>query len=565
MKIHFPIQLKLFFLLSGLTIVVLSAVLVAVNSISSKTIREDVYANFENLQEIFRQQQSLRYQRILDAASLVTENPAFKANVELKDENSVYFSVLEFADFATTDLLIVTDDIGNTLAWYGRQDLHGTNLSEQRTISQALEGYFPEFKPEWPALWAFEQEIYQTVSVPIVKNNDIVIGSLTFGTRFTEIEAQELKVTTGIDISLFLDQQLVASSDPERISQDYWPFFLAHPTLIDSVLNNLVLTSTIETTVAESDVLLAVSPLGVGEKSFIVATVPVAVKFAGLSQLQRNLLLITAISFVMIIALSIFLGRIFTEPITRLSEAMETVSKGTFDVTVTPKTNDEIGKMTRQFNEMIIGLKERFALKNYVGSHTLDMIKATSEGNMKLGGSRQELAILFTDIRGSTSRIEQTNPDEFIEHLNKTLTSQAEAVHRYKGTIDKFVGDSIIALFSGDDALEMAIRASVDMQKEFNNDAPLTAFFEGLGIGVNIGSMVLGNMGASDRMDYTVIGAEVNLCARLCSAATSGQILVPKHKITPTSLLHSYKFNEVNALTLKGFSAPIETLEVLYD
>jgi len=565
MKIKFPIQLKLFFLLSGLTIAVLATVLIAVSTISSQTIREDVYSDFANLQEIFKQQQGLRYQRILDSAFLVTENPAFKANVELKDENSVYFSVLEFADFATTDVIIITDDIGNVLAWYGRQDLHGTNLSSEKTISEALEGYFPEYQPEWPNLWSFEGEVFQTVSVPILKNNDIVIGSLTFGTRFTTVEAEELKSTTGIDISLFLKRDLVATSDEERISEDYWPFLLDHPGLIDSVTSNMILTSTMEANVAGTDVLLSVSPLGIGEEAFLIATVPETIEFAGLSQIQNNLLIISMISIVLIIGLSVILGRVFSEPVKTLSSAMAEVSEGKFDVSVDTKTHDEIGVMAHQFNDMVVGLKERFALTNYVGSHTLEMIKDTNEGKMVLGGTREELAILFTDIRGSTAKIEKTTPEEFIKNLNKTLTSQAEAVHRYNGSIDKFVGDSIIALFSGKNALEMAVKASIDMQKDFYSDTELAGFFKGLGIGVNFGSMVLGNMGAKERMDYTVIGPEVNLCARLCSAAESGQILLTKDKVAEHFLSSLFKFREVDPKSLKGFSSPIETVEVLYD
>lgn len=565
MKIKFPIQLKLFFLLSGLTIAVLTTVLIAVSTVSSKTIKDDVYLDFAQLQEIFKKQQALRYQRILDSAFLVAENPAFKANVELKDENSVYFSVLEFANFATTDVIIITDEIGDVIAWYGRQDLHGTNIISEKTIAEALEGYYPEYEPEWPNLWSFEGEVYQTVSVPILKNNDIVIGSLTFGTRFTTVEAEELKSISGIDISLFLESDLVASSDESRISEDYWPFLLDHPGIIDSVLTNLVLTSTMKANLAGTDVLLSVSPLGVGEKAFIIATVPESIEFAGLAQIQQNLLLISAISIILIIALSVILGRIFSEPVKKLSGAMAEVSNGKFDVSVDTKTHDEIGVMAHQFNDMVIGLKERFALENYVGSHTLEMIKDTTQGKMELGGSRQELAILFTDIRGSTAKIEKTSPEDFINNLNKTLTSQAQATQRYNGSIDKFVGDSIIALFSGKNALEMAVRASIEMQREFYSDKELSGFFKGLGIGVNYGSMVLGNMGADDRMDYTVIGPEVNLCARLCSAAESGQILLPKNKVVEHFLSTIFNFREVDAKTLKGFSNPIETLEVVYD
>ncbi|RNC85270.1 MAG: HAMP domain-containing protein [Balneola sp.] len=565
MKIGFPIRLKLFLLLSLLTIAVLATVLIAINTISSKTIREEVISDFSNLQEVFKIQQDSKYKRLIESAILVAENSSLKTNVELKDESNVYFNVLEFSNFAETDLIIVTDDIGNTLGWFRRQDLHGTNLSSLEYVSEALEGYYPEYNPEWPSIWAFENELYQVVSVPILNVEDIVIGTLTFGAKFTDTEAEELKLNTEIDISLFLEQDLIATSDSSFRSEHFWPFLLSYPELVDSVTSNLVLSSTLQTDVNDTEMLLAVSPLGTGENAFFIATVPVAMEFSSLQLLQENVLIIALVAFLIIILLSIFLGNLFTSPIKNLSEAMAEVSEGKFDVTVQSKTKDEIGFMANRFNEMTVGLKERFALQNYVGTHTLEMINKTSDGRLELGGSRQELAILFTDIRGSTAKIEKTDPEDFIQNLNKTLTSQADAVTAYGGSIDKFVGDSIIALFSGEDALKCAIKASLTMQKDFYKDETLSSFFKGLGIGVNFGSMVLGNMGASERMDYTVIGPEVNLCARLCSAAESGQILLPKMKIEEHGLTREFNFKDVEPKSLKGFTNPIETVEVLYE
>lgn len=565
MKIRFPIRLKLFLLLSGLTVAVLTTVLIAVNIVSTKTIRRNVLADFATLQQVFKLQQDSRYIRLIESASLLAENSSFKANVELEDEASVYFSVLEFSAFTVTNIMIVTDNIGNVLAWYGRQDLHGTNLSEIPVVADALDGYYPELDPEWPDIWAFENELFQIVAIPILKGNDIVVGTLILGAKFTNIEAEELILNPNQTLSFFLDDQLIASSNDAKSSEDYRPFLTENPTLIDSVTHGLMLSPTMQTHIAGTEVLLSVSPLGAGENAYFIASVPVEFEFAELIALQDNIIVIAAISIVLIIIISLVLGRFFAEPIKNLSSAMASVSEGKFDVSVKTNTADEIGFMAHSFNQMVVGLKERFALQNYVGSHTLEMIKETSQGKMELGGYREELAILFTDIRGSTAKIEKSTPEDFIEMLNKTLTAQAEAVDEFHGSIDKFVGDSIIALFSGEDALERALQASIKMQKDFYEDKELPHFFAGLGIGVNFGSMVLGNMGARNRMDYTVIGPEVNLCARLCSAAESGQILVAKHKIEGQILSKKIRFNEIDAKSLKGFSSPVKTLEVMYE
>ncbi|MCG8372622.1 MAG: hypothetical protein MI700_03775, partial [Balneolales bacterium] len=301
MKIRFPIRLKLFLLLSGLTVLVLSAVLFAVNTISTKTISEDVFTDFANLQEVFKVQQDLRYKTLITSAILVAENPAFKANVELKDESSVYFSVLEFSAFVESELLIVTDDIGNVLAWFGRQDLHGMNLSELPQVGDALEGYYPEFEPEWPQIWAFEGNLYQVVSIPILKAGDIVIGTLTFANRFTDAEAIDLKQNTGIEISMFFGQDLIAASNPEIESEDFWPFLLDNPTLVDSITTNLILSETFNSKVWDQDMLLAVSPLGIGESAFFIATIPVSAEFSTLQLIQENIIVIAGVSIFFII------------------------------------------------------------------------------------------------------------------------------------------------------------------------------------------------------------------------------------------------------------------------
>ena len=93
----------------------------------------------------------------------------------------------------------------------------------------------------------------------------------------------------------------------------------------------------------------------------------------------------------------------------------------------------------------------------------------------------------------------------------------------------------------------------------------MSSFFNGLGVGVNYGSMVLGNMGAKERMDYTVIGAQVNLCARLCHEAKSGQILIPEHLVNENNLDKFFSLRPVDSKILKGFSNPVNTVEVLYE
>ena len=138
--------------------------------------------------------------------------------------------------------------------------------------------------------------------------------------------------------------------------------------------------------------------------------------------------------------------------------------------------------------------------------------------------------------------------------LNHFLQAQAEVVHRHGGDIDKFVGDELMARFAGPNAEERAARCALEMVEAVDT----TNVRRGdkstqidVGVGINTGDVVLGAMGAEERMDYTVIGDAVNLAARLCSAAKRGEVLVSepaKREIDDPELI----FEELESMKVKG-------------
>lgn len=560
----FNISTKLIALLIGLTLTVLVVVISAINNVFSNTINENVVLDFAQLRGFFKVQQNLQYDRLAESAYLISENSTFKANVSLNDPASVEQSLFDFSNFTKSDLFLVTDTDGNVLSWLGRPDSTGINLYYRENIQMALNGEEPPVEIEWPQLWAVDNLLYQTVTIPIYFGNSIG-GTITLGTTYKNIEAMVLKENTSLDVAMFLGNVPIAYSDSTLDKDVLISEASLKTSLIDSLTTNLLVSDPFRTELGDTEVLTFISPLGTGERAFYYAYVPTAKQFEILTKLQKNILFIALISIFVVIPFSILLARIFSGPIKSLTVAMLKVREGDLNISLKPKTNDEIGILTRTFNEMIIGLRERFALSKYVGDHTLEMIKKTSDSEPDLGGTNQELAILFTDIRGSTKKISTTGPETFITILNRTLSSQADAVLEQEGSIDKFVGDSLIALFSGENALERAINCGIKIQRDYENDREVSTFFEGLGVGINFGEVLLGNMGAKERMDYTVIGQEVNLCARLCSVSDSGQILLPKIRVEEYDLLSKFKTKSVESRNLKGFAEEIEIVEVLYD
>ena len=141
----------------------------------------------------------------------------------------------------------------------------------------------------------------------------------------------------------------------------------------------------------------------------------------------------------------------------------------------------------------------------------------------ELGGKRREMTVLFSDIRGFTAVTEKGNPEDLVAQLNEYFSRMVEVVFRHQGTVDKFVGDMVMALFGAplDDAdhAEHAVPTAVDMVRELG-ELNRTWAADGMaqldiGIGINSGDMIAGNIGSSSIMSYTVIGDNVNLGARL--------------------------------------------------
>ncbi len=209
-------------------------------------------------------------------------------------------------------------------------------------------------------------------------------------------------------------------------------------------------------------------------------------------------------------------------------------------------------------------VRERTLLQRHVGAHTLEMIQDNG-GNIPIvrgRGRMQALAVVFTDLRDSTDQIERVAPREFVRHLNRTFSTQAKIATHFGGSIDKFVGDAMIAIFDGHHALERALRCSIEIRCAFRTDPLSSSFWRGLGIGVNYGPMLMGTMGSEERIDYSIIGSEVNLGARLCDTASPGHVLVRTDLIERHDLTDAFRIESVGTHTFKGFDRQFEIANV---
>jgi adenylate cyclase len=189
----------------------------------------------------------------------------------------------------------------------------------------------------------------------------------------------------------------------------------------------------------------------------------------------------------------------------------------------------------------------------------------------ELGGARREMTVLFSDLRGFTTITERGNPEELVRQLNEYFTRMVDIVFRNGGTVDKFVGDMVMALFGApvDDVThaEAAVSTAVEMVRELGelNRGWAAEGREQLdiGIGVNSGDMIAGNIGSSSIMSYTVIGDNVNLGARLESLNKEYRTRIIISEATRQRLSGKYEIRPLGGVVVKGKTRPVDIFEVI--
>lgn len=258
-----------------------------------------------------------------------------------------------------------------------------------------------------------------------------------------------------------------------------------------------------------------------------------------------------------------------TGPVRRLVEAVGRVGEGDYETTVQVETRDEIGVLAEAFNDMTQGLKMKEQYRGVLNKVvSREIAEELMKGEVVLGGENREVTVLFADVRGFTSLTEGMEPQEVIGLLNQCMERMSSAVEEEGGVVDKYVGDELMAIFGapvskGQDALR-AVRAAQGIQTRigsWNRERETRGLLPiRVGIGINTGTAVAGNMGSPDRLNYTVLGESVNLASRLCSAAAPGEIRISEH--TLSRLDGQVEAEPAGREELKGFSRAVDTFRV---
>jgi adenylate cyclase len=205
-------------------------------------------------------------------------------------------------------------------------------------------------------------------------------------------------------------------------------------------------------------------------------------------------------------------------------------------------------------------------LERYVSTQLVEAILDAKE-DISFAPAKRNITILFSDIRNFTTKCEELAPEVIVEYLNEYFTHMAGIIFNNRGTVNKFVGDMIVAMFGAPsrliDSERRAIETAIAMQNQIKIiPVPWIRNNFMTGIGISCGEVVVGNIGSPHHMDYTAIGDKVNIAFRLQSMAKEEQILVSRSIYDATQNL--FEFKEVGLVQVKGKKHPIEVFEVVY-
>jgi len=218
-------------------------------------------------------------------------------------------------------------------------------------------------------------------------------------------------------------------------------------------------------------------------------------------------------------------------------------------------------------------LQRRFihqAFAHYLSPKVIDQL-VRGEHKLELGGVKKELSILFSDIRGFTTLSEQTPPEQLVPFLNEYLTAMTDIVLESDGVLDKYIGDAVMAFWGAPvDQPDHAVRAATVALRMKRRLEELHGEWKragkpiiNIGIGINTGEVIVGNMGSRQRFDYTVIGDAVNLAARLESQTKEQGVTIIVSETTRAKLGDAFVVRALGDVTVKGKHQPVNIYELV--
>lgn len=311
----------------------------------------------------------------------------------------------------------------------------------------------------------------------------------------------------------------------------------------------------------------------------LLAQTPLSIVNEPAQAVQRKAILISGI--VMSVALfAVFLFSLtLSKPIEILAELIQEIPKGNFNISARKKvrSHDEVGDLAEAFDHMTEGLKERDKVKNLFSKfHGSSIAENLLQQEVSVGGTRKEVTVFFSDIRGFTKFSEGHTPEEVVSMLNEYFGVMVGIINRHGGVVDKFIGDAIMAVWGvpvgSDHDTQNALSACLEMRSALTilnasrKERGLTEIH--IGMGLHAGAAISGTIGSEERMEFTVIGDTVNVTSRIESSTKHFEVdlLVSDEvfaRLSKPEFESLFRFDLAGDIEVKGKSLPLRLYKVL--
>ena len=294
---------------------------------------------------------------------------------------------------------------------------------------------------------------------------------------------------------------------------------------------------------------------------------------AGLQSLLPGLLqteiFTVGIGILLAVILALTLGASLVEPVETIGRGLAAVREGNLEVEIAVTANDELGMLASGFNAMVAGLRREEVIRRMFGLYvTPEVADYAIQHGVELGGGQlTEATVMFVDIRGFTSIAEKLVPEAVIALLNRYFQAISGVVIQHGGLVNKFGGDSLLAIFGSplnpatDHAQQAVLSAEAIVQslEHFNQDQrrrdePTLQ----VGIGLASGPVLAGNVGSTERLEYTVIGDTVNLASRLDALTKELDVPVLLTEATARAVVEGTVLQQVGEVQLRGRQEPVQ-------
>ena len=279
------------------------------------------------------------------------------------------------------------------------------------------------------------------------------------------------------------------------------------------------------------------------------------------------------LSIVLAVALAVYFSVQLARPLRKLRDAVVAIGNGKLDTRLDTSTGDEFADVALAVNEMAAGLQQRDVFKGtlvrYMSGQLAD--KILSSGKMPdLKGERRKITVLFADVRGFTSLSEKLAPEDVFALLNDYFEKMIDEICKNHGMLNKFMGDGLMAVFGAldEDAYqeENAIKAALGMRnvlegmrERFQAERQIDLK---IGIGINTGIALVGNIGSNQRMEFTAIGDTVNLGSRLESATKELGTDIIVSEYTYVAARTKFEFRSLGPISIRGRENPVTAYAV---